>query len=102
MLSLRVVHNFVNKFLNCSARLCVRSVSLRTHPKDELRGPRMLEKRAVEQSGLGDRGSVSLGAMRMGLPRRAGPARTFCRFVMLHPRPRNDNDRPRTFPGRPQ
>lgn len=61
MLSLRVVHNFVNKFLKCSARLCVRGVSLSTHPS---RGPRRLEN--------GRRRIRARGAPALSFPPRCG------------------------------
>lgn len=70
MLSLRVVHNFVNKFLKCSARLCVRAASLSTHPEDELRGPRETAKRAGERSARGR------GAPALAFPRRFGLRRS--------------------------
>lgn len=67
MLSLRVVHNFVNKFLKCSARLCVRGVSLSTHPSG---GPRRLEN--------GRRSSRARGAPAFSFPPRFGYRRARC------------------------
>lgn len=73
MLSLRVVHNFVNKFLKCSARLCVRAASLSTHPGTSCggRGRRQSERASRLSPSRGGLGFAGLGGcgVRVGSPR---------------------------------
>lgn len=100
MLSLRVVHNFVNKFLKCSARLCVSGIFVTPARRTGCAAAEAggaLWARPWSSGSPVPRG-FGFRRWRRGRVSR-GPS---TRFGMRRARPRSDSARPGSFAERPR